>query len=98
MPFTVVNLGSGTMSSPCPPNTSASRSSGDTFNSHERNAVNLEASSIPPIPITRLQENSVVFHASCAITSIGLVTTIIIAFGEAFATSMHVSLITFALA
>ena len=86
------------MSSPCPPSTNASISSGETFSSIEMKALNLEASRMPPMPMTRLQENSVVCHASCDITSIGFVTMIMMVWGDVLAISALTALTMLALA
>src|SRR6478609_4232835 len=59
---------------------------GDTFNASAKNALYLAVSKMPAIPITRVRGN---FEIKCAwyvITSSGLLTTIIIAFGECFTT------------
>ena len=83
-PLTVVNLGIGTIWSPWPPRTSASTSVWDTPSAMETKALNLAASSTPPMPITLFSGNPVVLQQSCAITSMGLVTTITTAPGAYF--------------
>ena len=53
-PDTLVNLGIGTIVSPCPPMTIASISFTGTFNSSDKKSLNLELSNIPAIPTTFL--------------------------------------------
>ena len=53
-PETFVNLGRGTIVSPCPPITIASISFTGTFNSKDKKSLNLEVSKIPAIPTTLL--------------------------------------------
>ena len=94
-PETFVNLGRGTIVSPCPPITIASISFTGTLSSWDKNNLNLELSSIPAIPTTFFAGKPEYFCNAITITSSGFVIQITNAFGEYFLIPCATSLIIF---
>ena len=72
--------------SPWPPITTPTTFSTETFSSCAMNVRNRALSSTPAIPTTRFLLNFETQNAACAIASRGLVTTMMMQFGEYFAT------------
>ena len=81
MPPTHVQLGSGTIVSPCPPKSMAETSSTLTPSSMAMKVRNRAVSSTPAWPITRRGGKPVTCHARWTMASSGLLTTITIASG-----------------
>ena len=81
MPPTQVQLGSGTIVSPCPPNSMADTSSTLTPNSSAMNVRKRAVSSTPAWPMTRCGAKRVTCNAFCTIASSGLLTTMTMASG-----------------
>ena len=92
-PPTEVNLGSGSMFSPCSPMTRAMMEERETPSLADRTCLKRERSRIPPMPTTRFFGNPVALSTTRFMTSIGLVTVMIMESGAFFATSFATELI-----
>ena len=86
MPATLLRRTSGTMVSPWPPITTPVTFSTETFSSCAMKVRKRALSSTPAMPITRFLLNLETQKAACAMASSGLVTTMMMQFGEYLAT------------